>query len=448
MRLLRKGLLVAAAAAALPLVGLAAAAERFPAETFVLKNGLQVVVAPSHRSPAVTQMLWYKIGSADDPSGKSGLAHFLEHLMFKGTNRHPAGEFSALIAKEGGRDNAFTAADYTAFYETVARDRLALAMQLEADRMTGLALDDELVLPERRVVLEERRMRVDNKPRAVLDEELNARLFLHAPYRNPNIGWGEEVRRLGTADALAFYRRWYMPNNAVLVVGGDVEPAAVKALAERVFGPIPARPLPPRRRAEEPPHHAAVRVTMKSAHVAMPSWERLYLAPSYRAGETSEAYPLQVLAEILGGGVRSRLYKALVIDKKLALSTGADYEPGALDRTTFELYATPKEGVAVADLEKAIDEVLRQLLAHGVTAAEVEAAENRMLAAAAYDEDSLTGPAETIGAGLALGRSLADVEAWPDRIAKVTAAEVAAAARAVLVEHQSATGVLLPERTS
>ena len=441
-------LAVAAAASVLPLFVVSAAAERFPAETFILKNGLQVVVAPNHRSAAVTQMLWYKVGSADDPSGRSGLAHFLEHLMFKGTKAFPPGAFSALVARQGGRDNAFTAADYTAFYETVAPDRLALAMRLEADRMTGLELDDKVVLPERKVVLEERRMRVDNKPAAVLDEELSARLYLHEPYRNPNIGWGGEVRRLGTDDALAFYRRWYMPNNAILVVGGDVEPGPVKELAERWFGPIPAGALPGRERAAEPPHHAAVRVMMKSARVAMPSWERLYLAPSYRMGDTSEAYPLQVLAEILGGGVKSRLYKTLVLDKKLALSTGADYEPGARDLTTFELYATPKEGVAVADLEAAIDGVLRDLVSAGVAPAEVKAAQGRMLAASIYEQDSLTGPAETIGAGLAIGRTLADVEAWPDRIAKVTAAEVEAAARAVLKSRNSATGVLLPARTS
>ncbi|HEV2302723.1 MAG TPA: pitrilysin family protein [Stellaceae bacterium] len=441
-------MIAAAAATALPLWLVPAAAERFPAEAFTLRIGMQVVVVPNHRSPAVTQMVWYKVGSADDPPGKSGIAHFLEHLMFKGTKKYPPGAFSARIAHNGGRDNAFTAADYTAFYETVAADRLELAMRLEADRMTGLTLDDKVVLPERKVVLEERRMRVDNKPAGVLDEELTARLFLHEPYRNPNIGWGEEIRRLGTQDALAFYRRWYMPNNAILVVGGDVEPAAVKKLAERYFGPIPARPLPPRERAAEPPHHAAVRVTMKSAHVAVPSWDRRYIAPSYRMGDTSEAYPLQVLAEILGGGVRSRLYKTLVLEKKLALSVGADYEPGARDLTTFELYATPKEGVTVAGLEAAIDGVLRHLLAAGLAPAEVKAAQERMLAAAVYEEDSLTGPAETIGAGLAIGRTLADIEAWPDRIAKVTAAEVDAAARAVLVERNSATGILLPEHTS
>ncbi|HVH74525.1 MAG TPA: pitrilysin family protein [Stellaceae bacterium] len=449
MSVLRRGVrIAAAAAAALPLWLVPAAAERFPAEAFTLQNGMQVVVVPNHRSPAVTQMVWYKVGSADDPPGKSGIAHFLEHLMFKGTKSYPPGAFSALIAKQGGRDNAFTAADYTAFYETVAADRLPLAMRLEADRMTGLQLDDKVVLPERKVVLEERHMRVDNKPAGILDEELNARLFLHEPYRNPNIGWEDEIERLGTNDALAFYRRWYMPNNAVLVVGGDVDPTSVKTLAERWFGPTPARALPPRERASEPPHHAAVRVTMKSAHVAVPSWERLYLAPSYRMGATGEAYPLQVLAEILGGGVKSRLYKTLVLDKKLALSVGADYEPGARDLTSFEIYATPKDGVAVADLEAAIDGVLRRLLATGAAPEEVKAAEDRMLAASVYDEDSLTGPAETIGAGLTIGCTLADVEAWPERIAKVTAAEVDAAARAVLKSRNSATGVLLPERTS
>jgi len=431
-------------------IGLApqAVAQRFGAESFTLANGLQVVVIPNHRAPAVTQMVWYKTGAADDPRGKSGIAHFLEHLMFKGTRANPGGAFSTLIAQNGGRDNAFTTEDYTVFHETVAKDRLDLVMRLEADRMTGLVLDDAAVLPERDVILEERRMRIDNEPSALLREQLTAGLFLNASYHNPTIGWEHEMRGLGTADALAFYRDWYAPNNAVLIVAGDVETAEVRALAERHFGPLAARPVPPRIRLDEPPHHASIRLEMKSTRVAQPSWRRVYLAPSYRAGETRHAYALQVLAEMLAGSADSRLNQALVLDKGLALKVGAGYAPSAIGLAEFGVYATPKPGVAITDLEAAVDAELHRILEQGVEPDEVTRAAKRMQATSIYSQDSLSGPANIIGTALATGRSLDDVAVWPPRVGAVTAADIQAAARAVLVERNSATGILLPERTS
>jgi len=441
--LILAGLLLFAAVAVTP-----AAAQRFNAESFTLGNGLQVIVLPNHRVPAVTQMVWYKTGAADDPRGKSGIAHFLEHLMFKGTHANPGAAFSALIAQNGGRDNAFTTEDYTVFHETVAKDRLDLAMRLEADRMTGLVLDDAAVLPERDVILEERRMRIDNDPSALLREQLIAGLYLNASYHNPTIGWEHEMRGLGTADALAFYRDWYAPNNAILIVAGDVETAEVRVLAQRHFGPLAARSVPPRLRLEEPPHYAAIRLEMKSPRAAQPSWRRFYLAPSYRAGATQHVYALQILAEILAGSADSRLHKALVLDKKLALSVGAGYSPSALGLAEFGVYATPKPGVAIADIEAAVEAELHRLLEHGVEAEEVAQAARRMQASAIYSQDSLSGPANIVGTALAIGRSLDEVAAWPDKLGAVTPAEVAAAARAVLVERNSATGILLPERTS
>ena len=441
--LILAGLLLFAAVAVTP-----AAAQRFNAESFTLGNGLQVIVLPNHRVPAVTQMVWYKTGAADDPRGKSGIAHFLEHLMFKGTRVNPGAAFSALIARNGGRDNAFTTEDYTVFHETVAKDRLDLTMRLEADRMTGLVLDDAAVLPERDVILEERRMRIDNDPSALLREQLIAGLYLNASYHNPTIGWEHEMRGLGTADALAFYRDWYAPNNAILIVAGDVETAEVRVLAERHFGPLAARSVPPRLRLEEPPHYAAIRLEMKSPRAAQPSWRRFYLAPSYRAGATQHVFALQILAEILAGSADSRLHKALVLDKKLALSVGAGYSPSALGLAEFGVYATPKPGVAIADIEAAVEAELHRLLEHGVEAEEVAQAARRMQASAIYSQDSLSGPANIVGTALAIGRSLDEVAAWPDKLVAVTPAEVAAAARAVLVERNSATGILLPERTS
>ncbi|MGD9616905.1 MAG: M16 family metallopeptidase [Alphaproteobacteria bacterium] len=425
-----------------------AAAQQFEVESFMLGNGMQVVVLPNRRVPAVTQTVWYRIGAADDPRGKSGLAHFLEHLMFKGTRTTAPGEFSKLVAQAGGRDNAFTGADYTGYHQTVASDRLELLMRLEADRMTGLVLDDSVVLPERDVVLEERRMRVDNDPSALLREQLTATLFLNGSYRVPTVGWESEIRQLGTEDALAFYRQWYAPNNAILVVTGDVDTGEVRRLAEKYFGPIPPRPLPERVRLDEPPHRAAARLEMKHARVAQPSWRRLYLAPSYHAGDTRHAYALQVLAEILGGGAGSRLHQELVLKNAIALNAGAGYAPNALGLTTFWMYAVPKTGIGIADLEAAVEAQLRSIAEQGVEPDEVERAAQRLRAAAIYARDSLGGPANIVGAALVTGQTLADVAAWPDRIAAVTPAQIQEAARSVFVERNSVTGVLLPERTS
>jgi zinc protease len=444
----RLGFGVLGAVFGLAAIAAPALAQRFGAESFSLANGLEVVVLPNHRAPAVTQMVWYKTGAADDPRGKSGIAHFLEHLMFKGTKANPPGAFSALIAQTGGRDNAFTAEDFTVFHETVAKDRLEMVMRLEADRMTGLQISDAVLLPEREVILEERRSRIDNDPAALFREQLMANLFLNDSYRIPTIGWEHEMRGLGTADALAAYRKWYAPNNAVLIVAGDIETARVRELAEEIYGSLEARPIPARLRLEEPPHRAAIRLEMKNPRVAQPSWRRLYISPSYRAGATEHAYALQVLAEILGGGAESRLYKSLVLEKGIALSASADYAPSALGLSTFSLFASPKPGIAMADLEAAIEKELHRLAEHGVEPDEVKRAEARMQAAAIYAGDSAAGPANIIGTALAIGQRLDDVAAWPDRIGAITPAEIEAAGKAVLVERNSATGILLPEHTS
>ena len=288
---------------------------------------------------------------------------------------------------------------------------------------------------------------ITNRARC-LQEQLTATLFLNGSYRVPTIGWESEIRRLGTEDALAFYRDWYAPNNAILVVTGDVDTTEVRRLAEKYFGPLPPRTVPARVRLDEPPHRAAARLEMKNARVAQPSWRRLYLAPSYHAGDTRHAYALQVLAELLGGGAGSRLYQALVLKDAIALGAGAGYAPNALGLATFSVNAVPKPGVSVADLEAAIDAQLRKVVTEGVDADEVRRAQQRLQAAAIYAHDSLNGPANIVGAALVTGQTLDDVAAWPDRIAAVTPAQVQEAARAVFVERNSVTGILLPERTS
>ena len=420
----------------------------FSPETFTLDNGMEVVVVPNHRAPVVTHMVWYKVGAADELPGKSGIAHFLEHLMFKGTDSVPAGEFSHIVARNGGRENAFTSQDYTAYFQSVARDRLELVMRLEADRMTSLRLSDDKVLTERKVILEERSLRTDNDPAAKLEEGVQASLYHNHPYGVPIIGWEHEIESLSTEDALDFYRRYYAPNNAILIVSGDITAEELKPLAEKYYGVLPAGDVPPRLRPREPSQKTERRVVLKDRRVRQPSWSRTYLAPGYASAineEKTSPYALDVLAEILGGGATSRLYRSLVMGRGVAASAGAYYGGDRLDGGSFTIYGMPLPGGGLGVLETAISEELRKLLEGGVTSEEVEKAKQRLRAEAIYARDSLFNPGRVLGTALTTGRSVADVEAWPDRIAAVTRDEVLAAARAVLRDEVSVTGELLPE---
>jgi zinc protease len=432
--------LLAAVLAALP-----ARAGVFDPTTFTLANGMQVVVIENHRVPIVSHMVWYKVGAADEVPGKSGLAHLLEHLMFKGTPSVPPGEFSKIVARNGGRDNAFTSSDYTGYYQNVAVDKLELVMRMEADRMRNLVLDEANFRTERDVVMEERRSRTENSPGALLSEQMEATLYLNSPYHRPVIGWPDEIAALTLDDALAFYRRWYAPNNAILVVAGDVTADTVRPLAETYYGAIARADTPPRLRTDEPPHRAERRVTLKDGRVAQPSWSRLYLAPSLGAGDRAMAYPLEVLADLVGGGATSRLYRSLVVEKGAAAAVSADYDSVAVGRTAFRVAASPRPGVPLDKLEGLIERELARIVKEGFTPDEVERAKTRLRASAAYGRDSLHTGAQTLGQALASGLSVEEVEAWPDRIAAVTPAQVAAAAAAVFNPKSSVTGLLLPD---
>lgn len=415
----------------------------FP-ETFTLSNGMQVVVITNRRVPVVTHMVWYRAGAADEPRGTSGIAHFLEHLMFKGTEKLAPGAFSRIVAKNGGRDNAFTSWDYTAYYQNVARDRLELVMSMEADRMANLRLTDEVVLPERDVILEERRQRTDNEPASRLSEQMNATLYVHHPYGIPIIGWPQEIAGLTRQDAEAWYRTWYAPNNAILVVSGDVTAEELKPLAEKYYGTVAPRAVPERRRVQEPPLSAARRVVLHDAQVRQPAIHRAWVAPSYRRDPEGHAYALEVLAEVMSSGATGRLYRSLVVEQKIATSAWLGYSPTAWDATALSVGASPAAGVSMDTLEAALEREVAKLLESGVTAEEVATAKRRMLAEAAYARDSLTGPAQALGAALATGQSVDDVESWPVRIDAVTAEQVNAAARSVLSKPNHVTGLLLP----
>ncbi|NKD76877.1 insulinase family protein [Haematospirillum sp. H1815] len=417
----------------------------YNASTFTLDNGLQVVVVENHRMPVVSHMVWYKVGAADEPPGQSGLAHLLEHMMFKGTDTLKPGEFSALVARNGGRENAFTSSDYTAYFQNIAVDRLPLVMKLEADRMRNLAFDEKEFLTERDVVIQERLMRTENEPDAQLYERASMALWVNHPYRNPIVGWMDELSALTRQNALDFYKKWYAPDNAILVISGDVTVDQVRNLADTYYGPLSRGPGVQRLRNRQPPPDAVVRVDMAHPNVTQLRWGRRYRVPGINtAPARQDTLALSVLSDILGGGQLGRLYRDLVIKRNLAVDAGASYSPLAVDDGVFDLYAIPRPGVSVADLEKAVDDVVQGLLRDGLTVAEVEDVKTRMQAGAIYARDSLQGPAYRIGMALSVGESLESVETWPQQIAGVGRDDVMTAARTWLRDQAAVTAVLKP----
>jgi zinc protease len=415
---------------------------------FHLGNGMEVVVIPDRRAPVVTHMVWYRNGSADDPIGKSGIAHFLEHLMFKGTAAHAQGEFSNIVAELGGQENAFTSFDYTAYFQRVPRAHLARMMEFEADRMTGLLLADEQVGPERDVVLEERRMRTDSDPSQQLSEAMQSALFAHHPYGLPIIGWEHEIAALDREDALAYYRRFYTPENAALVVAGDVDADEVLALAQEIYGRIAARGgRPLRQRPKEPPLRAHRLVSLADPKVEQPAATKIYIVPSTRTAAPGQSEALDVLAHLLGGGPTSLMYRRMVMEEKIAVAAGAYYMGEAVDDTRFYLYALPAEGVALERLDARIDALVAEVAREGVPPSDLERARTRLVADAVYAQDNQTSMARWYGAGLAIGSSVEEIKGWPDRVEKVTMDDVKAAAR-LLDKRRSVTGFLLREETT
>ncbi len=365
--------------------------------------------------------------------------------MFKGTTNHKAGEFDAAISAIGGSNNAFTSYDFTAFYETVTPEALGEMMGYEADRMRNLVLNDEVVATERDVILEERRSRIDNSPDALLDEEVNATLYQNQPYRIPVIGWKQEIEKLNRADAKAFYDRYYTPNNAVLVVAGDVAPQTVRQLAEQTYGKLERGPdLPARIRPEEPEQNAARTVTLRDPRVSVPSFSTQWVVPSYHTQKEGEGEALDLLAEILGGGSRSRLYQQLVVKQGIAASAGASFMGTMLDDTSFTVYATPRGEAGLSDVEAAVDAEVKRIAADGVTADELEKAKDRLVRSMIFARDQQAAMAHIYGMALTTGGSVHDVEEWPERIRKVTADEVEAVAARYLGMDRATTGYLLP----
>jgi zinc protease len=417
----------------------------FKPETFTLPNGLAVVVIPNRRAPIVSHMVWYQVGAADEPQGKSGLAHLLEHLMFKGTPKVSDGAFSRTVAANGGNDNAFTSWDYTAYFQNIARDRLELVMEMEADRMANLLLSDAQVSSERDVVAAERQQVTDNEPLGRLREAMRAALFVHHPYGRPIIGWENEIKLLTREDALAFYRTWYSPANVIVVVSGDVSAEEIKPIAEKTYGQLPARATPNRKRLAEPRLDAERRVVVRDAGVLQPQLMRSYLAPSYRTGDRTQVVPLQVLSEILGGGATSRLYRRMVLDLRVATGVRFDYDPLAFDLSTADIAVTPAPGRDLGLVETALDATLKDLLGNGLSEAELSRAKKRLVDGAVFARDSVMAPAYLFGMTLAAGGDISDIEQWPQRVMAVSVDDVMKAAQQLFGQRGYVTGILQPD---
>ncbi len=428
----------------LALAASTALAQREDVTTFTLENGMDVVVIEDHRSQALTNMVWYRVGAADEPAGKSGIAHFLEHLMFKGTDDMAAGEFSATVSANGGTDNAFTSQDYTAYYQDVAADRLDLMLKMEADRMVDLRMTEQEVTTERDVILEERNMRVENSPQALFSEQSDAALYMNHPYGIPVIGWRQEMEGLNQEDALTFYKEYYAPNNAILVVAGDVNPEDVRTMAEEHFGPLAPNPdLGPRVRPQEPPQLAERRLKFSDPRISQPYLLRSYLAPERNAGDQREAAALTLLSSLLGGdSTTSYLATKLQFDTQTAVYTGTSYAGMSLDKTKFTFVLVPADGVSLEEAEAAMDQAIADFIAEGPDPEDLERIKTQFRASEIYAMDSTSSRANRYGAALAIGLTVEDVQQWTPTVLDITAEEIVEAAKAVLDRRRSVTGYI------
>ena len=397
-----------------------------------LENGLKVIVKEDHRSPVVVSQVWYRVGSSYEPEGLTGISHVLEHMMFKGTTHHPAGEFSRIIAEHGGRENAFTGDDYTAYFQQLEKSRLPISFELEADRMRNLLLKEEDFQREVRVVMEERRLRTEDNPQALTYERFMATAYQVHPYRHPIIGWMEDLERLKLKDLQRWYDRWYAPNNAILVVVGDVEPQAVFALAKKHFGPIPAREVVPPTAPLEPPQkelrRAQVRVPAEVPYLLLG-----YHAPVLTGGQDREQYALAVAAGILSGGQSARFASRLVRGRQIAADLGADYNPASKYPPLFIVGGAPAPGHDLQALEAAVRGEIERLRNEPVGEAELERVKAQVVADEIYERDSVFGQAMAIGMLETVGLDWRLEKEYVRRVRAVSAADVQAAVKKYLI---------------
>lgn len=413
---------------------------------YTLENGLRLVVIPDRRAPVATHMIWYDVGSADDPQGRSGLAHFVEHLMFKGTSNHPAGEFSSSVSAIGGQENAFTSWDYTAYFQKVAPSALPDMMKFEADRMQNLVVTEEVFFPERDVILEERSGRVDRSPSAILSEFARAALHVNHPYSIPIIGWEHEIANLSLEDAKEFYERWYQPWNAIVVVAGDVDPQEILNHAKATYGKLVATiPQIGREWTKSPRLVVSQELTYRDERVTQPSWQRIFKVPSYMVAEPGDAEALDILGTILGGSASSRFQKEIVLEQELATSAGAYYQGTSRGMGSFGIYAVPRGDAKLEDVQRALEVEIDKLLKEGVTQEELDRARQAYLKTIIYSQDSQVTLARIFGSVLTIGGSVDDFTSWPDRLKKVSVEDVNRVARKYLDRNKAITSRLLPK---
>jgi|SRR6056297_164401 zinc protease len=411
---------------------------------FFLDNGMQVVVIEDTRIPAVTHMVWYRTGAADEPPTQSGIAHFVEHLMFKGTDDMDSGEFSQVVEANGGSDNAFTSWDYTGYFQRVAADRLDLMMQMEADRMRDLIFTEAEITTERSVILEERAQRTDSSPGGLFNEQMRAALYLNHPYGIPIIGWRHEMEELSIEDAEAFYETYYHPNNAILIVAGDVTPDQVRDLAQQHYGPIPASDaLPARARPTEPPHIADRRLVYEDERVSRPYVAISMLAPAREAGNQADAAALTFLAQIIGGSGQTSLFaRQLQVEEERSLFASAYYDSTSLDASTFTLVNVPVPGISLEEAEADLWRMIDTFLQDGIDPDQFARLQFQIEASEIYDQDNTDGLARAYGVALTSGLTVEDVDAWPEVLAAVTPEDVMQAARRLFDDPSTVTGYL------
>ncbi len=415
---------------------------------FKLDNGLRLVVIPDRRAPVVTHMIWYQAGAADDPVGKSGVAHYLEHLMFKGTTKYQNNEFSTAIAEIGGQENAFTSSDYTAYYQKVAPSALKQMMAFEADRMRNVLITEEVAVPELKVILEERSSRVDSSPSSIMNEFVRTALYVHHPYGVPVIGWEHEIANLTRQDTLDFYEKWYQPWNAIVVVAGDVEAEAVLQDAKDTYGKVVAsQPEIERNWVKDPKVVVSKTIEYTDKRVTNPSWSRSFITPSYRNAEDGEAEALDLLAAILGGSVKSRIHQEITLNRQIANSAGAWYSGSSRGPGSFGVYGSPRGDVEISEIENALQQEIDKLLTDGVTQEELDYARRAFLKSIIYSQDSQVALARIFGSILTNGGTIEDFVGWPDAIAKVTVEDINKVARKYLDKKRSVTSRLLPEQS-
>ena len=422
-----------------------------PAPTFAnpfetqLANGLRVIVKEDHRAPTAVHMVWYRAGSMDEKDGTSGVAHMLEHLMFKGTKNLRAGEFNKRVAEAGGRDNAFTSHDYTAYFQIVPKAALPEMMQLESDRMANLKLDAKEFASEMKVVMEERRLRTEDNPHALVHEALNSLMFQAHPYRRPIIGWMDDLEHMTWQDARDWYRQWYTPSNAYVVVVGDVDHREVFRLAQKYYGPIKSHALPERKPQNEPEQVGIRRVSVK-APAELPYLAMAWKAPRLRdVQKDRDPYALDVLSSVLDGHDASRFARNLVRGSRVAQSAGAGYDATLRGEADFVLDGQPAAGKTIADLEAALRAEIKRIQDEGVSEEELTRVKTQSIAAQIYKRDSLMAQAMEIGGAEAAGQSWRDIDTLLEKIKSVTAEEVQAVARKYFTDDTLSIAVLDPQ---